>query len=107
MSLKIQVLRGGTYFILRQGLRVIISFGGEILSFVKIATGRISIATLACLQENREQLLKTMSEAHGPYDLSLGVSLSSSQLDCPLAYSSRVRFPLAPSERGLSFYLWP
>ncbi len=47
MSLKTQVLRGGTYLLLRQGLGVIISFVGEILSFVKIATGRISIATLA------------------------------------------------------------
>ena len=50
MSLKTQVLRGGTYFVLRQGLGVIISFVGEILSFVKIATWRISIATLARLQ---------------------------------------------------------
>lgn len=36
MSLKIQVLRGGTYFVLRQGLGVIISFGGKILSFVRL-----------------------------------------------------------------------
>lgn len=49
MSLKTQVLRRGTYLLLRQGLGVIISFVGKILSFRKIATWRISIATLARL----------------------------------------------------------
>lgn len=100
MSLKTQVLPGGTYLVLRQGLGVIISFVGKILSFGKIATWRISIAILAHLQGNRER-------GHGSSDLSLGASLSSSHLDCALAYSSRVRFPLAPSDRGLSFYLLP
>lgn len=71
MSLKTQILRGGTYLVLRQGLGVIISFAGEILSFVKIVTGRISIATLARLQGNRERLLKAVSEGMGLQTLAL------------------------------------
>jgi hypothetical protein len=123
MSLKTQVLRGGTYLLLRQGLGVIIrplakvkltssydlrlnppasgginlapspfrgglgrgfsdlckrsiSFAGEILSFVKIATGRISIATLARLQGNRERRLKAVSEGMGLQILALGPLLA-------------------------------
>jgi len=123
MSLKTQVLRGGTYLLLRQGLGVIIrplakvkltssydlrlnppdagginlapspkrrglgrgfsdlckrsiSFVGEILSFVKIATGRISIATLARLQGNRERRLKAVSEGMGLQILALGPLLA-------------------------------
>jgi len=76
MSLKTQVLCGGTYLVLRQGLGVIISFAGEILSFVKIATGRISIATLTRLQGNRERLLKAVSEGMGLQILALGPLLA-------------------------------
>ncbi|MBD2128166.1 hypothetical protein NDI39_18060 [Microcoleus sp. ZQ-A2] len=123
MSLKTQVLREGTYLLLRQGLGVIIrplakvkltssydlrlnppdagginlapspfrgglgrgfsdlckrsiSFVGEILSFVKIATGRISIATLARLQGNRERRLKAVSEGIGLQILALGPLLA-------------------------------
>lgn len=71
MSLKTQILRGGTYLVLRQGLGVIISLAGEILSFVKMATWRISTATLARLQGNRERLLKAVSEGIGLQILAL------------------------------------
>lgn len=76
MSLKTHILRGGTCLVVRQGLGVIISLVGEILSFVKIATWRISIATLAYLQGNRERLLKVMSEAMGLQILALGLLLA-------------------------------
>lgn len=71
MSLKTQFLRGETYLVLRQGLGVIISLVGKILSFGKIATWLISIATLARLQENRKRLLKAVSEGMGLQILAL------------------------------------
>ncbi|AFZ17714.1 hypothetical protein [Allocoleopsis franciscana] len=66
MSLKTHVLGGGTYLLLRQGLGVIISFVGKILSFGKIATCQISIATLARLQGNRERLQLEHRESEEP-----------------------------------------
>lgn len=48
----------------------------EILSFVKIATWRISIATLARLQGNRERLIKAVSEGMGLQILALGPLLA-------------------------------
>lgn len=48
----------------------------EILSFVKVATWRISIATLARLQGNRERLVKAVSEGMALQILALGPLLA-------------------------------
>ena len=108
MSLKTQVLRGGIYRVLPQGLGVIISFAGEIFSFVKIATWRISIATLARLQGNRERRLKAVSEGMGLQILALGPLLAVVSWIAPwlipLVFGSR----WLPVVKVYPFiYLWP